>query len=95
MPSIALLPVVLALALGLSGCGIAGGERRTVQAREQVTVAGRACVLTQMRHEVLSINGTHAWIETQVTCGGRTVDCGLDAHELCFTRVATALAARA
>jgi len=94
MPPIAVLAATLGLSLALAGCGLAGGERRSVQAREPVTIAGRACVLTQMRHEVLSINGTHAWIETRVDCGGRTIDCGLDPRDQCIARVAAALAPR-
>lgn len=83
------------LVLTLGGCTYFGGVNRSVQSREAVTIAGRACVLTEMRHETLSVNGTHAWIETQVDCGGRTIDCALDTRAQCLARATAALAGRA
>lgn len=86
---------VAGLAVSLSGCGYAGTERRRVQSQEEMTIAGRACVLSEVRHETNSINGTHAWIETRVACGERSIDCQLDPREVCLTRVRAALAPRA
>ena len=94
MPSHPLLPALAAIALALSGCTYFGGVNRSVQAREALTIAGRACELREIRHEALSINGTHAWIETRVACGGRTIDCEHDTRDQCLARVRTALAAR-
>ena len=89
------LGIVGVAAFVLSACGLPGLPSRSIQSRQTLMIAGQTCTLIEYRNEELSINGTHAWIETTADCGGRVIDCDLASGSECVARVEAVLTRRA
>lgn len=86
--------LLVVTAFALAACGLPGVPSRSVQSRHMMSIAGQNCTLTEYRNEEMSINGTHAWIETTADCGGRVIDCDLATADECVAIVRAALSRR-